>query len=82
MWTLNIKEIMKEFKLQDFYTDEEIQVLKDKIKSFPKKKQLLSMSVLGSQIDQIIRERFPEMPIDVTYSTRILHQEFAFVYQK
>lgn len=81
MWTLNVKEVMKEFKLQDFYTDEEIQILKDKIKTFPKEKQILSMSVLDSQIDQIIRKKFPETPIDVTRSTRILRQEFAFVYQ-
>lgn len=82
IWTLNIKDTMKEFKLQDFYTEEQIKTIKDKLEQLPREEQFLLIDILSRQIDQTILERFPEKPLDVTRSTRILRKEFAFVYQK
>lgn len=73
---------MKEFKLQDFYTEEQIKNIKNKLEQLPREKRFLLIDILSHQIDQTILERFPEKPLDVSYSTRILHKEFAFVYQK
>lgn len=71
---------MELIKLEDLWTKEEVQQLKEKLLLLSKPEQHRIMFYLEEQLSKTIKEKFPDIQQSLYYSLRILIKEFPFAY--
>ncbi len=71
---------MEVIKLEDLWSKEEVQELKEKLSLLSKPEQHRIMFHLEEQLSKTIEEKFPGIKQSLYYSLRILLKEFPFAY--
>lgn len=71
---------MKEIKLSDLWSEQDIQECKEKMPLLSKLQQRLMLDVLFWDIEKAIREKFPDTLNIEDCTQSILRKEFAFAY--